>query len=74
MESGSFSKITKPDFIKITRKEFKKYILSHPTDDEVIRELFINCRNPHLQVFPYSQNMSYEEVEAMFKSKLNLDP
>ncbi len=50
-------KMTKPDLTKMTRKELKKYILSHPTDDEAIRELFINCRNPNVQVFPYPQNM-----------------
>jgi len=73
MEPGNLTKMTKPDFTKMTRKELKKYILSHPTDDEVIRELFINRRNPNVQVFPYPQNMPYEEIEAMFKSKLNLD-
>ncbi|NES65242.1 MAG: hypothetical protein F6K24_08245 [Okeania sp. SIO2D1] len=48
--------------------------MSHPTDDEAIRELFINRRNSNVQVFSYLQNMPYEEIEAMFKSKLNLDP
>lgn len=65
--------MTKPDFTKITRKELKQYILSHPTDDEAIRELFINRRNPNVQIFPYPYDMSYEEIEAIFKSKLNLD-
>ncbi|MFN6517582.1 MAG: DUF6887 family protein [Nostoc sp. CreGUA01] len=45
--------MTKPDFTHMTRKELKKYILSHPTDNEAIRELFINRRNPNAQVFPY---------------------
>nr|WP_293095858.1 hypothetical protein [Okeania sp. SIO2F4] len=47
--------------------------MSHSTDDEAIRELFINCRNPNVQVFPYPQSMLYEEIEAMFKSRFNLD-
>lgn len=29
--------MTKPDFKQMTRKELKKYILTHPTDDEAIR-------------------------------------
>lgn len=64
--------MTKPDFAQMTRKELKKYILSHPTDDEAIRELFIKRRNPNVQVFPYPGDMSYEEIEAIVKSKLNL--
>ncbi|NET29080.1 DUF6887 family protein [Okeania sp. SIO1I7] len=66
--------MTKPDFSKTTRKELTKYILSHPTDDEAIRELFINRRNSNFQVFSYAQNIPDKEVEAMFKSKFNLDP
>lgn len=63
--------MTKPDFKQMTRKELKKYILTHPTDDEAIRQLFINRRNPNVKVYPYPYDMSYEEVEAIFKSKLN---
>jgi hypothetical protein len=63
--------MTKPDFKQMTRKELKKYILAHPTDDEAIRELFINRRNPNTKVYPYPYDMPYEEVEAIFKSKLN---
>ncbi len=29
-------KMTKPNFKQMTRKELKKYILSHPTDDEAM--------------------------------------
>ncbi len=28
--------MTKPNFKQMTRKELKKYILSHPTDDEAM--------------------------------------
>jgi hypothetical protein len=65
--------MTKPDFTQMTRKELKKYILSNPTDNEAIRELFINRRNPDSQIFPYPYDMPYEEVEEIFKSKLNLE-
>jgi hypothetical protein len=69
--TGSSIKMTKPDFKLMTRKELKKYILAHPTDDEAIGELFINRRNPNAKVYPSPYNMPYEEVEAIFKSKLN---
>ncbi len=72
MESMSLTKMAEPDLTKMTSKELKKYILSHSTDDEAIRELFINRRNPNVQVFPYPQNRLYEEIEAMFKSRFNL--
>jgi hypothetical protein len=65
--------MTKLDLQKMSRKELKKYILSHPTDDEAIRELFINRRNPNAQIYPYPYDMPYEEVEAIFKSQINLE-
>ncbi|MDJ0599684.1 MAG: hypothetical protein QNJ37_12685 [Crocosphaera sp.] len=65
--------MNKPNFKEMTRKELKKYVLSHPTDDEAIRELFINRRNPNAKIYPYPYEMSYEEVEAIFKSKINKD-
>ncbi|WP_334918198.1 DUF6887 family protein [Nostoc sp.] len=70
-ETGSLILMTKPDFKQMTRKELKKYILTHPTDDEAIRELFINRRNPNVKIYPYPYDMPYEDVEAIFKSKLN---
>ncbi len=63
--------MTKPNFQQMTRKELKKYILAHPTDDEAIAELFINRRNPNVTVYPSPYAMPYEEVEAIFKSQLN---
>lgn len=65
--------MTKPDFQKMNRQELKKYILAHPSDDEAIHELFINRRNPNAKIYPYPYDMNYEEVEAIFKSKINLD-
>ncbi|MBW4621574.1 MAG: hypothetical protein KME17_19705 [Cyanosarcina radialis HA8281-LM2] len=63
--------MNKPDLKQMNRQELKKYILAHPTDDEAIRELFINRRNPNAKVYPSPYEMSYEEVEAIFKSKLD---
>ena len=73
MDNGSLVKMKKPNFQEMSRKELKKYVLSHPTDDEAIRELFINRRNPNAKIYPYPYEMSYEDVEAIFKSKINKD-
>ena len=67
----NLTKITKPNFQQMTRKELKKYTLAHPTDDEAMAELFINRRNPNVTVSPSPYAMPYEEVEAIFKSQLN---
>ncbi len=61
----------KPDFKQMTRKELKKYILAHPTDDEAIDELVTNRRNPNTKLYPPPYEMPYEEVEAIFKAKIN---
>ena len=55
----------------MARKELKKYIVAHPTDDAAIRELFINRRNLNAQVYPYPYDLPYEEIEAIFKKKLD---
>ncbi len=65
--------MNKSDFQEMTRKELKKYVLSHPTDNEAIRQLFINSSNLNATMYPYPYKMFYEEVEAIFKSKINKD-
>lgn len=62
--------MTKPNFKQMTRKELKKYILAHPTDDEAIREFVLNRRSPKAVLYPPPFTMAYEEVEAIFKAKL----
>ncbi|WP_107670603.1 hypothetical protein [Cyanothece sp. BG0011] len=64
--------MTKPDFKQMTRKELKKYILSHPTDDEAIEEFIVNHRGTNTVVLPPPSTMSYEQVEAIFKEKIDL--
>jgi hypothetical protein len=54
----------------MTRKELKKYILAHPTDDEAIREFVLNRRSPKALLYPPPSTMTYEEFEAIFKAKL----
>ncbi len=56
----------KPDFNQMTRKELKKYVLSHPNDDEAIRELFIKRRSPNAKIYPFPYEMSEEEVAKIF--------
>jgi hypothetical protein len=63
--------MTKPNFKQMTRKELKKYILAHPTDDEAIREFVLNRRSPKAVVYPPPSTMSYEEMVAIFKAKIN---
>jgi hypothetical protein len=67
MNNESLIKMMKSDFNKMTRKELKKYILSHPTDDEAIRELFITKRSTNAKIYLYPYEMPYEEVEKIFR-------
>lgn len=60
----------KPDFNKMTRKELKKYVLSHPHDDEKIRSLFIKSPSPHAKIYPFPYEMSEEEVAKIFNDHL----
>lgn len=61
--------MTKPNFTQMTRKQLKTYIRQHPTDDEAIRELFINRRSPNAKSYPYPYNMTKEELDNIFRSK-----
>jgi hypothetical protein len=65
--------MNKPDYNQMSRKELKKYILSHPTDDEAIHELFINRRNPNAKIYPYPYDMNYEDIEEIFKEDALVD-
>ena len=61
--------MTKPNFTKMTRKELKTYIRQHPTDDEAIRELFVNRRSPNAKSYPFPYNMTKEELDNIFRPK-----
>ncbi len=61
----------KPDLTKLSRSELKKYIVTHPTDEEAIRELFVNRRNVNAKRYPYPYDMSEEEIKTIFRSKIN---
>jgi hypothetical protein len=68
-EIGSFIKMTKPNFTQMTRKELKTYIRQQPTDDEAIRELFVNRRDKNAKTYPFPYRMTKEELDNVFRSK-----
>lgn len=61
--------MNKPNFTTMTRKELKTYIRQNPTDDEAIRELFINRRRDSAKTYPYPYDMNKEEIDNIFYSK-----
>jgi hypothetical protein len=63
--------MTKPNFTQMTRKELKTYIRQNPTDDEAIRELFVNRRSPNAKTYPFPYDMSKEELDNILRPKHN---
>jgi hypothetical protein len=63
--------MTKPNFKQMTRKELKTYIRQNPTDDEAIRELFVNRRSPNAKTYPFPYDMSKEELDNILRPKHN---
>ena len=61
--------MTKPNFSQLTRQELKAYIRQHPSDEEAIRELFINRRHPDAKVYPFPYDMTKEELTEVFRHK-----
>jgi hypothetical protein len=59
----------KPNFTQMTRKELKTYIRQNPTDDEAIRELFVNRRTNNATTYPYPKDMTKEEIDNIFRPK-----
>jgi hypothetical protein len=62
--------MSKPNFSQLTRQELKSYIRQHSTDDEAIRELFVNRRPPDAKVFPPPSEMTKEELDNVFKQNM----
>jgi hypothetical protein len=71
MAVGSSTKISKSNFSQLTRQELKSYIRQHPTDEEAIRELFVNRHHPDAKVFPPPSEMTKEELDNVFKQKMS---
>lgn len=44
--------MNKPDFKEMPRDELIAYVKQNRTDDEAIRELFVNRRNPNAKKYP----------------------
>jgi hypothetical protein len=61
--------MTKPNFSQLTRQELKAYIRQHASDDEAIRELFVNRRHPDAKVYPFPYDMTEEELAEVFRPK-----
>ncbi len=59
----------KPDFTHMTRQELKAYIRQNPTDDEAVRELFVNRRSPNAKTYPFPYDMTKEELTDIFRLK-----
>lgn len=62
--------MNKPNYKEMTRKELKKYILNHPTDDDAIREFVLNRRNPNATVYPPPSNLPDGEAEKILRMKI----
>lgn len=65
--------MTKPDFTQMSRKELKGYIRQHPTDDNAIRELFVNRRSPDAKLYPFPYDMSKQELDEIFRNAIQKD-
>lgn len=62
--------MTKQDYENMTRKQIKEHLLSHRNDEEawsVFMEKLGNLNENH----GYSPDLSTEEMEQIFRSKLN---
>lgn len=58
----------KPNFKEMTKAELIAYVKEHRTDDEAIRELFINRANPNATW--YSASTTYDEIKQIIIDKL----
>ena len=58
----------KPNFKEMTRKELVAYVKEHRTDDDAIRELFINRRDPNAVRHPAEQTP--EQIKEILEQKI----
>lgn len=62
--------MTKLDFSRMTRQEFRAYVLAHREDDEAI-EALIKRGNPSSPTYPFPQtDEDLREMEEILKRKL----
>jgi len=74
MANGSFTPMNQPNFQQMSRKELKDYIRNHPTDDDAIRELFLNRPRVGAKTYPFPYDMSKEELDEIFRYSTNKQP
>ena len=63
----------KPDFSKMDLVELRTYFKQHRTDEEAIRELFVNRRSPDETATWYSFPRTEEgtkQMEEVFRQKI----
>lgn len=60
--------MTNPNYKKMSREELRKYVLLHRDDDEAIRELFVNRRNPNAKIYP--ANQTPDEIKQIILEKI----
>jgi hypothetical protein len=70
MVNGSSLKMTQPNFSQMSRQELKAYILQNPTDEEAIRELFIQrWEREKVKSFPSPLEISKQELDEIFRQE-----
>lgn len=60
--------MTNSNYEKMSREELRKYVLLHRDDDEAIRELFVNRRNPNAKIHPANQTI--DEIKQIILEKI----
>lgn len=57
--------MTKQEFEKMIKAELLSYVKANRTDDEAIRELFSDRRNPNRTTYPSLVNSGAEEIRQI---------
>lgn len=57
--------MTKQNFEKMTKVELLAYVKLNRTDDEAIRELFSDRRNPNRTIYPSLVNSNEDEIKQV---------
>ncbi len=57
--------MTKQNFEKMTKAELLAYVKVNRTDEEAVRELFSDRRNPNRTVYPSLVNSNEDEIKQI---------
>ena len=57
--------MTKQNFEKMTKVELLAYVKVNRTDDDAIRELFSDRRNPNRTIYPSLVNSNEDEIKQV---------